>query len=81
MPSVNDVTGDALSNVKGNTELYSNGWDAIWGKPKATITSQPRKESKKQIQKRIDDLMDQMDALGKQSDVLMAEIEKLEELL
>jgi len=31
MPGKNDITGDPIVNNKGDTNKYSDGWDAIWG--------------------------------------------------
>lgn len=35
--SVNDITGDKLKSKVGNTQAYSDGYDAIFGKKKKTV--------------------------------------------
>jgi len=32
MTARNDITGDAITNSKGNQKKYSDGWDRIFGK-------------------------------------------------
>ncbi len=32
MTAKNDITGDSITNSKGNQSKYSDGWDRIFGK-------------------------------------------------
>lgn len=44
MTARNDITGDAITNTKGDQKKYAENWDKIFGKKNKEKTQEPRKK-------------------------------------